>query len=178
MATGHWKEEKKRAHVRVSSISWCEVSGPGHFLCVSRATERGLEIEASEYLAIKTHGQRPCPATELASPLFICFKKLECQTLDVCPWRAWEDGACPGVMGEMSNAAGDLDLQVSSWAFCSFPACFQRQVFGPWPYPCPPLHSTLLISLNQNFWLYIHKFEVEFLTSLSVRWRRAGEKER
>lgn len=130
---GHWALEggKKGAHVRVSSISWCEVSGPGHFLCVSRATERGLEIEASEYLAINMHGQRPCPATELASPLFICFKKLECQTLGVCPWRAWEDGACPGVMGEMSNAAGDLDLQVSSWEFCSFPDCLPETGFWP-----------------------------------------------
>lgn len=31
-------------------------------------------------------------------------------------------------------------------------------------------------SESKNFLLYIHKFEVEFLTSLSVRWRRAGER--
>lgn len=134
---------------------------------------------AYEYLNINTHGQRPCPAAELTSPLFICFKKLECQTLGVCLRRAWGDGACPGVVREMSNAARDLNLQVSGWASCSFPDCLpEMDFFCLWPYPCPPLHSTLLISLNQIFWLYIHKFEVEFLTSLSVRWRRAGEKER
>lgn len=100
-------------------------------MCVPRAIERVLEIESCEYLAINTHGQRPCPAAELASPLFICFKKLECQTLGVCLRRAWGVGACPGVMGEMSNAARDLDLQVSDWASCSFPACLLETGFWP-----------------------------------------------
>lgn len=36
----------------------------------------------------------------------------------------------------------------------------------------------LLINLNSNFCFCTHKFEVELLPGLSVRWRRAGERER
>lgn len=91
-----------------------------------------------------------------------------------------------GAGDERSTPPGELRkadlLESGAEPLPRFLACFIGQTAQVPASSAPalvlPFSLPLLINLNHSFWLCSHKFEVEFLPGLSVRWRREGEKER
>lgn len=86
-------------------------------------------------------------------------------------------------MGTLLGELGRVHLLESGFdPLPSFLTCFAGQTAqGPVSSAPALVHYfslPFLINLNHSFWLCTHKFEVEYLPDLSVRWRREGEKER
>lgn len=77
-------------------------------------------------------------------------------------------GAHLGEVEEMSTQLGEPELWLSSAGnTAQGPASSAPALVHYFPLP-------LLINRSHSFWLCTHKFEVEFLLGLSVRWRREG----